>query len=188
MNLIWCILFVLGSSFLMLRQSGEAALTAMSDGAQQAVTLCIALAGAYLFWLGLLNVAKKAGLVERLSKMMRPFTRFLLPDAGEKAIGAVTLNFTANLLGMGSAATPFGLEAIRLMQQENPHKERATHAMCTFLCVNASSLELIPTTLLALRSAAGCLQPTAVVWPTLLASLVATVVAVVLCCILVRRT
>ncbi len=186
MSWIWCILFCLGTVWTTMRFGGDAALSAMLDGAQQSVTLCLSLAGAYMLWMGLLGIAKRAGLITALSKRLRRVCEWLFPGAGE-ATGPLTLNIAANLLGMGNAATPFGLEAMRLLQKNNPDKTRATDAMCIFLAVNASALEIIPTTMIGLRAAYGSSQPGAIVLPTIISSAAATFAAVVCCRALVRR-
>lgn len=186
MSWIWCILFCIGAVWTSFRFGGDAAVGAMLDGAQQAITLCITLAGTYILWMGLLNIAKRAGLVEALSRKLRRVCEWLFPGAGE-ATGAITLNMAANILGLGNAATPFGLEAMRLMQKHNKDKRRATDAMCAFLAVNASALQILPTTMIGLRAAYGSLQPGAIVLPSILSSAAATLVTVLLCRMLVKR-
>lgn len=186
MGWIWGILFCVGVVTLTINAGGDAAVKAMLDGAQQSVTICISLAGAYLLWMGLLGIAKKSGLIDALSKKIRRPVSWLFPGAGN-ATGAITLNIAANMLGMGNAATPFGLEAMRLMQQTNKTPTVATTAMCAFLAVNASALQLIPTTLISLRQAAGSMQPGVVILPSFLSSLLATLAAVAACKWCMRR-
>ncbi|MDL2217537.1 hypothetical protein LJC27_02650 [Christensenellaceae bacterium OttesenSCG-928-M15] len=186
MSLIWSALFFIGTVVTTFRFGGDAALSAMLNGAQKSVTLCLSLGGAYMLWMGILGVAKEAGLMNALSKLLRRPCEWLFPGAGE-ATGAITLNIAANMLGMGNAATPFGLEAMRIMQKKNKDKARATDAMCVFLAVNASALQIIPTTMIALRGAAGSLQPAAIVTSSLLSSAIATFVTIVVCRMLVLR-
>ena len=180
MSLLWTILFFAGAVLTTFLQSGDTALNAMLLGAQKSLTLCISLGGAYMLWMGLLKIAEEAGLMQALSKKLRRVCEWLFPGAGE-ATGAITLNVAANMLGMGNAATPFGLEAMRLMQKNNPNKRRATDAMCVFLAVNASALQVIPTTMIALRSAAGSAIPAAIVMPSILSSGIATLIAILVC-------
>ncbi|MEL7610237.1 MAG: nucleoside recognition domain-containing protein [Bacillota bacterium] len=150
------------------------------QGASDAVTLCISLAGAYMLWMGLMRVAQQSGMIDSLSRRMRPLIRFLIPGAGS-ATAPITLNLAANFLGMGNAATPFGLAAMQELNRSNPRPGRATDAMCMFLCINASSIQLIPTTVISLRVAAGSADPYAIVLPTLIATLICAVSAVMLC-------
>ncbi len=165
--------------------TGEPVADAVLSGAGEAVTLCVTLCGAYMLWMGLMNVAKEAGMIDALSSMLTPLLSRLFP-ASKNAAAAVTLNLTANFFGMGSAATPFGLEAMAQMQKTNPHKDRATDDMCLFLCLNASAIELLPTQVLALRAAWQSEAPYAIVLPTFLASLVCAFAAVA-ACLLFRR-
>lgn len=186
MSFIWCLLFFVGTVLTIFQSGGDAALNAMLGGAQKAITLGISLGGAYMLWMGLLGIAKEAGLIKALSRKLKRACEWLFPGAGE-ATGAITLNIAANMLGMGNAATPFGLEAMRIMQKNNREKTRATDAMCTFLAVNASALQIIPTTMISLRAAAGSAQPGAILVPSLVASAIATCLAIVLCKAFTRR-
>ena len=116
---------------------GDGVLAALQDGTANAVGTVLKTSGAYLLWMGLLNVAEQAGLVRALSKLLSPVLRLLFPDAG-RAKEAISLNLAANLLGMGNAATPYGLDAMRLLNEANPRPGVATNAMCVLLAVNAS--------------------------------------------------
>lgn len=186
MGWIWCVLFCLGTILTTLFYGGDTAISAMIEGAQQAVTLCISLGGAYMLWMGLLGVAKEGGLIKALSKKIIRPCEWLFPGAGA-ATGPITLNIAANMLGMGNAATPFGLEAMKIMQQSNSDKTRATDAMCVFLAVNASALQVIPTTMISLRAAYGSSSPGSIIVPTILSSAAATIIAILLCRMLVKR-
>ena len=186
MAVIWGCMLVLGGAALLVREGGEAVMASMLAGAQEAVTLSFELAGAYLLFMGLVGVAKRAGLMEKLSGALTGVTRFLFPGA-RSAAASITLTFAANMLGMGNAATPFGLQAMGELERLNPTPGTATDEMCTFLAVNASALQLVPTTLIALRQAAGSSAPAAIVLPCLAASAAATITAVILCKLCSRR-
>ncbi len=183
---LFALMLICGISSLAIREGGEAALASMLAGANEAVTLALSLAGAYLLFMGIIGVATRAGLMESLSKRLAGVVRWLFPNS-ERASAAITLNLAANMLGMGNAATPFGLEAMRLMDGDDPHKGVATDGMCVLLAVNASALQLIPTGLIALRQAAGSRAPAEIVLPSLIASAAATLVAVVLCKLCCKR-
>lgn len=180
MSYVFGAMLVSGLLALLVTQGGDAATAAMLAGAGEAVTLCLDLAGAYLLFMGLMGVAKRAGLMDALSRALSPAIRRLFPRAGG-AEGPIALCFAANILGMGNAATPFGLEAMRALDRNNPRPGVATDEMCVLIAVNASALQLLPTGLLALRQAAGSAAPAAVVAPSLIASAVSTAVAVALC-------
>lgn len=177
---IWTILFCIGGACVTLRYGGDAALAAMLAGATEAVTLCLELAGAYLLFLGLLGVAKRVGLMEALSRRLSGAVGWLFPGCGSAA-GPIALTLSANMLGLGNAATPLGLAAMRALDEGNPRPGEATNNMCAFIAINASALQLLPTGVLALRQAGGSEVPAAVVLPSILATACSTVVAVVLC-------
>ena len=180
MRWVFGLMWVVGTAVLTATKGGDAATAAMMAGAGEAVSLCLELCGAYLLFMGVMGVARRAGLMDALSRALSGVIGWLFPHAG-KASGAIALCFSANMLGMGNAATPFGLEAMRLLEEQNPHKGIATDEMCTLIAVNGSALQLLPTALMALRQAAGSASPAAVVLPSLIASAAATAVAVLLC-------
>ena len=164
------------------------------ESAQSAVTLCVTMAGILALWSGLIEVAKEAGILNRMEKGMRPALHFLFPEIpkGHPALQQIAVNFTANILGLGWAATPAGLAAmreLRTLEQErgNPNPEIASKEMCTFLILNISSLQLIPVNIIAYRSQYGSVNPTAIVGPGILATAVSTAVAVVFCKVMERH-
>ena len=179
-NYIWAFLIVVGTVVGIATGRAEAVSQAALDGAKDAALLCVSLIGAYILWLGVLNVAKEAGLVDAIAKRMRGIIRWLFPSVppGGPASGFITLNIVANMLGMGNAATPFGLKAMKELQDINPDKTRASDAMCMFLVVNASSVQLLPLTVIALRSAMGSASPGDIIITTLLATTVTTTVGI----------
>lgn len=186
MSYIFSVMLVSGVLTLLVRAGGDAVTASMLAGAGEAVTLCLELAGAYLLFMGMLGIARHAGLMETMSRRLAPVTRWLFPNARD-ASGPITLCLAANMLGMGNAATPFGLEAMRALERYNPHPGIATVEMCVLIAVNGSALQLLPTGLLALRQAAGSAAPAAVVAPSLIASAISTAVAIVLCRFSMRR-
>ena len=180
MGYVFGMMMTVGLMLCLLQGSPETALEAMIAGAGEAVSLSLSLGGAYLLFLGLMRIAEEAGVMKNLSKRMSPLVNWLIPNAGSAA-APITLNLAANVLGLGNAATPFGLAAMRELQRNNRQMERATHGMCMFLCINASSIQLIPSTVLSLRAAAGSTDISAVILPTLIATTVSTLTAVLLC-------
>ena len=135
------------------------------DGAKTAVTIALGLIGIMTMWLGLMRLAERAGLIQRISRALRPVMRRLFPEVPPEhpAMGSMLMNMAANMLGLGNAATPLGLRAMRDLETLNPHHGTATNAMCTFLAVNTSSVQLIPTTAIAILAAAGSTRPTSIV-------------------------
>ncbi len=151
------------------------------DGAKTAVTIALGLIGVMALWLGVMRLAERAGLVQKLARALRPIMRRLFPDvpAEHPAMGAMLMNMAANMLGLGNAATPLGLRAMRDLESLNPHPGAATNAMCTFLAINTASVQLIPTTAIAILVAAGSTRPTAIVGTALLATLCAATTAII---------
>ncbi len=185
MNIVILFLLLAGIGVSLFFGTADGVLPALLSGAGNALETVLRVFGAYLVWMGLLNIAKKAGLIRSLSGLLSPALSMLFPRAGN-AKEAISLNLAANMLGMGNAATPYGLTAIRLLNESNPNPGVATDEMCTLLVINTSCLELFPATLTALRASSGSARPFAVVVPTLLSSLAATLVAVVLCLMFTR--
>lgn len=151
------------------------------DGAKTAVTIALGLIGIMALWLGVMRLAERAGLVQRIAHGLRPIMRRLFPDVPPEhpAMGSMVMNMSANMLGLGNAATPLGLRAMRDLETLNPRPGVATNAMCTFLAINTSSVQLIPATAIAILVASGSTRPTAIVGTALLATLCAASVAVI---------
>ncbi|MFA5676421.1 MAG: spore maturation protein [Christensenellales bacterium] len=179
-NYIWAVLIIAGTVVGIATGNAAAVESAAIEGAKEAALLCISLAGAYALWLGLLNIAKEAGLIESLARRMRGVISALFPDVSkeDEASGYITLNIVTNMLGMGNAATPFGLKAMKALQASNPCKHSATDSMCMLLIINASSVQLLPLTVIALRGAAGSSAPAEIVLSALLATTVTTFVGI----------
>ena len=150
------------------------------DGAKTAVTIALGLIGIMALWLGVMRLAERAGLVQRIARALHPIMRRLFPDVPPEhpAMGSMLMNMAANMLGLGNAATPLGLRAMRDLEQLNPRPGVASNAMCTFLAINTASVQLIPATAIALLASAGSTRATAIVGTALLATLCAATVAI----------
>lgn len=188
-NLIWLLLVVSGVLVAGATGQVDRITSSVTEQATTATNLIIGLAGIMVFWMGMMNIAAKSGLMQVFARLLRPLVMRLFPDVppDHPAAGAILLNISANFLGLGNAATPFGLNAMQELQKLNPGPETASPAMCTFLALNTSSVTLIPTTVVALRAAAGSQSPADVVGPTFLATLAAATVAITLDRFLRRR-
>ncbi|MCM8901849.1 nucleoside recognition protein [Caldicoprobacter algeriensis] len=187
-NIVWILLILIGLVVAAFNGKIEAVTQAALDNAKYAVELCFGLIGIYALWLGLMRVAEEAGLVKRVSRKMQGVMRFLFADipARHHAIGAITMNIIANMLGLGNAATPLGIKAMKELQELNPHKDRATDAMCMFLVINTSSVQLIPATVVALRSTAGSSNPTEIIGTAFIATVCSTAAGIIAAKILQR--
>ncbi len=179
-NTVWILLILVGILAALPAGNIEAVTQSAFDGAKHAVELSFGLIGIYALWLGLMRVAEKAGLVKALSNRMAPMLKFLFPEvpSGSPAMGAMAMNIIANMLGLGNAATPLGIKAMKELRALSHDKETATNAMCMFLVINTSSVQLIPTTVIALRSAAGSANPTEIIGTAFIATVCSTLAGI----------
>ncbi|MBP1758473.1 MAG: Spore maturation protein [Firmicutes bacterium] len=148
------------------------------EGAQAAVELCISMAGVLCLWMGIMEVMRRAGLADKIAKLLRPALRRLFPDFAEdrEVMGNIAANVSANLLGLGNAATPLGLEAARRMSKRSPGV--AGDSLCMLVVCNTASIQLIPTTVAGVRMAAGCATPFDILPAVWLASAISVTVGI----------
>ena len=180
MNLVFVLLLVGAAIVGAVRGVVKAVGQGAFEGASQGVTLAIGLIGVMALWLGLMRIAEKAGLVEKLARAARPVFRPLFPAIpdGHPAISAMLLNIAANMMGLGNAATPFGIKAMEELEKLNPTPGTATNAQVLFLAINTASLQLVPTTVIALRASAQSSDPAGILLPTLIATVCALTVGI----------
>jgi len=154
----------------------NAAMTSANTAVQRGITLV----GIVSLWLGIAKVAEKSGLIDTMSRAIAPFFQWLFPSIpkGHPALGCILMNLSANMLGFGNAATPFGLKAMHELQKLNDTPGTATDAMCTFLAINTSSVTVVPATLIALRASAGSTNPTQVIGAIWFATTCSTLMAI----------
>lgn len=158
---------------------GEQVASAMLEGAEEAVQAAFAMAGAFAFFCGMTAILRRAGAIQALGRRLSPLlSRLLGPGLPPDALEPVLLNLSANLLGLGNAATPMGVEAARRM---GGNGDRASNALCLFLVINSSSVQLLPTAVIALRAAEGSASPAAIALPALAATAISTLVGVMAC-------
>lgn len=182
LNIIWLGLIVIGVIVGVFTGNVQAVTDASIDFANVAVEISLGLIGIMTLWLGIMAIAEKSGLVKALGKGLNPIMKRVFPDvpAEHPAMGAMIMNIAANILGLGNAATPFGLKAMEELDTLNKHKGVATDSMIMFLAINTSSVTLIPATIIGLRVAANSENPTEVIGPIILATTISTVSAVLL--------
>ncbi|ARU63145.1 spore maturation protein [Tumebacillus avium] len=181
-NAIWVFMILAGVVVAALNGRMDLVTNAVLNGAKQGVVVCFGLLSIMVFWLGLMKIAEAAGLVQSFAKVLYPLARFLYPSVPKDhpAMGSIVANMSANMLGLGNAATPLGLKAMRELQDLNPDKQTASDAMCTLLAINTSGLTIIPATVIGLRLQYGSTNPTEIVVSTVLATFLATTTAVFL--------
>ena len=181
MNYIWAGMMLISIIFAAVTGRINEVTSAAFTGASDAVTLVISLTGVMCLWTGLMKIAQESGLTRIIRRVLSPLTRFLFPNipTNSSAMEAISMNMTANLLGMANAATPLGLAAMRELKKDCPHTGIASHDMCMFAVINTASLQLIPATIIAMRQSAGSANPSWVILPVWLCSICALTVAVV---------
>lgn len=178
MNYIWCGMIIVSIIVSIFTGTVSETVNGAFEGAKSAVFTMLSFAGVMCFWTGLLRVAEKSGLSEKVERLLKPVIRFLFPRAGAEAKKYIAMNMTANLLGMGNAATPMGIKAMQCLDRENTRPDYASDNMCMLVVLNTTSLQLIPTTIISLRVAAGSVNPFSVVLPIWISSLCAVLAAV----------
>ncbi|MDD3852521.1 MAG: nucleoside recognition domain-containing protein [Syntrophomonadaceae bacterium] len=180
LNVIWLLLLATGIIVAALNGNIEVVTGAALDAAQGAVAVCFDLIGVMALWLGIMKIAEKGGLIRAIAWVVRPLMVRLFPTVPPRhpAMGAIILNLSANMLGLGNAATPFGMKAMQELQQLNPDTEQASTAMCTFLALNTSCITLIPATIIGVRLSFGSANPTEIVGPCIFATSLAMIIAV----------
>jgi len=172
-NIIWMGMLLIGMIVAAINGKIDAVTTAALKGAQAAVDFALGLIAIMAFWLGIMKVAEEAGLIRLLSRVVKPVTAFLFPSVprDHPAMGAIIMNLSANILGLGNAATPMGLIAMKELQKLNRgDPQKASDAMCTFLALNTSCITVIPATVIGIRIKAGSVNPTEIVGTTIFAT------------------
>ncbi len=183
LNYIWSFMILVSIIFATINGRLGTLATEALGASKDAVSMIISLCGAMCFWSGMLKIAEQGGLTRILAKILKPLTRLLFPTiaSNSDAAGAIVSNMSANMLGMGNAATPFGIKAMQELDILNNHCVYASDAMCMFVVINTASIQLIPTTMIALLSGAGASNPFDIILPTLISSFASLIFGTLLC-------
>jgi len=181
-NAVWLFLIISGIILSFFNGNLGRVVGGLTSSATDAANIFLTLVGTYTLWLGILNIAKKSGLIEHISKILSPVISFLFKGIpkNSKANGLITLNIVANMLGMGNAATPFGLKAIAELKKLSTSNVEPTDAMCMLLIINATSVQILPLTVISLRAAAGSIAPTQIIVTALITTIITTISGIVL--------
>ncbi len=180
-NYIWFFILAIGIGVGLITGQGEALSKAVIDSAGGTVELVIGLAGLLCLWCGIMKIAEKSGFTEKLAMVMRPILKLLFRGSAknEKALGAIVMNLTANMMGLSNAATPFGIKAMEELQRDNIEKDKPSNDMVLFLVMNAACLQLLPSTVISIRAAAGSSMPGVIIIPAIFSTACAAVVGII---------
>lgn len=194
LNYMWAFMILVGVIYAAFTGNMSAVTNAALDSAGEAISLCITMAGVMAMWMGLMEIAQEAGMIDKMTKGISPFLNFMFPRVPKNhpARGYIATNIIANVLGLGWACTPAGLKAMEALADlekergnldyiENGRQRAASNEMCNFLIINISSLQLIPVNMIAYRSQYGSVNPASIIAPSIVATLVSTLVAIIYC-------
>ncbi|WP_029451552.1 nucleoside recognition domain-containing protein [Clostridium algidicarnis] len=187
-NYIWFFMIVVSIIWGLFFGKAEIISKAIIDSSSSTVNLTIGLLGIISLWSGIMKIAEKSGLTEKISRMLLPILKVLFKDAAkdEKALGAIVMNLSANIMGLSNAATPFGIKAMERLQELNNHGDTASNDMALFLVLNAACIQLIPTTIISLRAVEGSNNAAIIIVPVIITTSIAAMVGIVCCKVLER--
>ncbi len=182
MEKIWLFILIFGFVFAVGTGNVEAVVKALFESTNTSISLSFSILGVMCLWSGFMNVAEKGGIVKSLSKFVNPVVRILFPELPKNsdASGHIAMNITANMIGLGNVATPMGIKAMEKLQEINKTPNRLSKSMLMFVVLNMASIQLVPTTVIALRANSGSINPNSIVVPTIVSSLASVIVGIIL--------
>ena len=180
LNIMWPAFIIIAVIYAFFTGNIENVSNGIFESAESAVQLTITFFGTICLWNGIMEIAKRTSLMQKLTKVLSPLIRFLFPELkkGSIAYQEISMNVVANLLGLGNAATPLGLKAMKTMQKENPHKDTLTNSMAMFIVIYTASIQLIPTNVIAIRSSLGSSSPSGIILQIWVATIIAAIVGI----------
>lgn len=187
-NIIWFLILLMGIIIGIVTGKGEILSKAIVSSTASSVELVMGLVGMMCLWCGIMKIAEKSGLTDKLANVLRPVLKIIFKETGrnQKAMSSITMNLTANMMGLSNAATPFGIKAMEEMQKNNSEKDTASNDMALFLVLNAACIQFLPTTVISIRAAYNSQNPAIIILPAIIATGTAAVLGVVYCKILQR--
>ena len=189
LNIIWALMIAISAVAAVINGKVEYMVSHIPVNANRAIEISISLIGVMAFWLGLMKVAEDSGAVGLLARILQPLMRRLFPDIPKDhpAMGTITFSIVSGMLGLNNASVPISIRAMQALQKINPDPSTASNAMCLFLVITSSSVQLLPTTAIAALANAGSLDPTKIILTTLLATICSTIGSIAACLVLQRR-
>lgn len=188
LNIVWPIFIIISFSFAIFSGNLEELNASIFNSTNDAINLSINLLGTMCLWNGIMQIASNTSLMEKLTKFLKPIIKLLFPKLknNPKIQKEISMNMIANILGLGNAATPLGLKAMQSMQKENTKKDTLTDSMMMFIVINTASIQIIPTTVIAIRNSLGSQNPTSIVFPVWIATIVAGIAGITATKILIK--
>jgi len=180
-NYIWFFILAFGIIFGILTGRGDALSKGIILSSQSTVELVIKLVGIMCLWCGIMKIAEKSGLMDKIARLLKPILKLIFKEAAkdERALGAIVMNLTANMMGLSNAATPFGIKAMEEMDRLNKNKGTASNDMALFLVLNAACIQFLPTTIIAVRVACKSQNPGIIILPAIAATATAALTGIV---------
>lgn len=180
LNILWPIFIIISFGYAIFSGNLDKLNESIFSSTSESVNLCINLLGTICLWNGIMQIAKKTSIIDKLTNMLKPLLKFLFPEIKQdsEVQKEISMNMIANILGLGNAATPLGLKAMKSLQKENPKKDTLTNSMITFIVLNTASLQIIPTTVIAIRSSMNSNNPTSIVFPVWIATICAAIAGI----------
>ena len=189
LNIIWPIFIIISYLYAIYIGKVPEINNSIFESCKSAVDLSITFLGTMCLWTGIMQIAKKTTLIKKLTNFLKPIMKILFPDIHKDnpAYEEISMNMVANILGLGNAATPLGLKAMKTMQETNLHKDTLTNSMAMFIIINTASIQIIPTTVIAIRSSLGSNNPTAIIIPVWIATICAAMAGIISAKILMKK-
>lgn len=189
LNIVWPIFIIISIVYAFFVGRIEQVNTSIFESAESTVNLTLTFFGTLCLWNGIMEIASNTSLMEKLTKFLSPLMRILFPEVKkqDKEYKEISMNMVANILGLGNAATPLGLKAMETMQEKNNNKERLSNSMAMLIVINTASLQIIPTTVIAIRTSLNSTNPTSIIVPVWIATIAAFVTVVVMSKILSKK-
>ena len=190
LNIIWPIFIIVSFTYAIISGNLDKLNSSIFESTTDAINLSINLLGTICLWTGIMQIASKTTIMDKLTNFLNPIIKLLFPEMkkNKKIQKEISMNMIANILGLGNAATPLGLKAMKSMQKENKKKDTLTDSMAMFIVLNTASIQIIPTTVIAIRNSLGSKNPTSIVFPVWIATICAAVTGIIATKIVIKLT
>ena len=188
LNLVWPIFIIISFSYAIFSGNMQNLNTSIFESTESAISLSITMLGTMCLWNGIINIARNTSIIKKVNKLLRPIINFLFPEIknDEQAKDEISMNVVANILGLGNAATPLGLKAMDTLQKENKNKDTLSNSMIMLIVLNTASIQIIPTTIIAIRSSLNSKDPTSIIVPVWIATICAAIVGITVTKVLIK--